>query len=51
MKIQFEVLRISRDLVIKELEGLTLGQIHEVPAGFKNVSQKYNNRTALATCE
>ena len=36
MKKQFEVLRISRDLVIKELEGLTLGQIHEVPAGFKN---------------
>ncbi len=36
MKTQFDVLRISRDLVIKELEGLTLDQIHAVPAGFKN---------------
>lgn len=36
MKIQFDVLRKSRELVIKELEGLTLEQIHKVPTGFKN---------------
>ncbi len=36
MKTQFDVLRKSRDLVIKELEGLTLEQIHVIPTGFKN---------------
>ncbi|MEE9407881.1 MAG: DinB family protein [Polaribacter sp.] len=36
MKTQFNVLRKSRDLVIKELDGLTLDQIHTIPAGFKN---------------
>lgn len=36
MKIQFDVLRKSRELVLKELEGLTLEQIHKVPTGFKN---------------
>lgn len=36
MKIQFDVLRKSRDLVIKELDGLTLAQLHTIPAGFKN---------------
>ncbi|WP_439128038.1 DinB family protein [Polaribacter sp.] len=36
MKTQFDVLRKSRELVIKELEGLTLDQIHEIPEGFKN---------------
>jgi hypothetical protein len=36
MKIQFDVLRISRELILKELEGLTLDQIHETPEGFKN---------------
>ena len=36
MKIQFDVLRKSRDLVLKELEGLTLDQIHIIPTGFKN---------------
>ncbi len=36
MKIQFDVLRKSRDLVLKELEGLTLEQIHTIPAGFNN---------------
>tara|TARA_B110001454_G_C12717650_1_gene433247 strand:+ start:2951 stop:3406 length:456 start_codon:yes stop_codon:yes gene_type:complete len=36
MKIQFDVLRKSRELVLKELEGLTLEQIHTTPAGFKN---------------
>ena len=36
MKIQFDVLRKSRELVLKELEGLTLDQIHAIPEGFKN---------------
>lgn len=36
MKTQFDILRKSRALVIKELEGLTLEQIHKIPEGFKN---------------
>jgi hypothetical protein len=36
MKTQFDVLRISRELVTKELDGLTLDQIHTIPTGFKN---------------
>ena len=36
MKVQFDVLRKSRELVLKELEGLTLEQIHTIPQGFKN---------------
>tara|TARA_B100000795_G_scaffold124002_1_gene92482 strand:- start:7599 stop:8090 length:492 start_codon:yes stop_codon:yes gene_type:complete len=36
MKIQFDVLRKSRELILKELEGLTLDQIHKIPEGFKN---------------
>jgi hypothetical protein len=36
MKIQFDVLRKSRVLVLKELDGLTVDQIHAIPAGFKN---------------
>ncbi|MGJ8745783.1 DinB family protein [Polaribacter sp.] len=36
MKTQIDVLRKSRELVLKELEGLTLDQIHAIPAGFKN---------------
>lgn len=36
MKEQFDVLRKSRELVVKELEGLTLDQIHKTPEGFKN---------------
>ncbi|QXP63386.1 DinB family protein [Polaribacter sp. HaHaR_3_91] len=36
MNIQFDLLRTSRTLVLKELEGLTLEQIHTTPAGFKN---------------
>ncbi|APZ46171.1 damage-inducible protein DinB [Polaribacter reichenbachii] len=36
MNIQFDVLRKSRELVLKELEGLTLDQIHKIPEGFKN---------------
>jgi len=30
MKIQFDVLRKSRELVLKELEGLTLDQVHTI---------------------
>lgn len=36
MKIEFDVLRKSRLLALKELDGLTLAQIHEIPNGFKN---------------
>ncbi len=36
MKTQFDVLRKSRELVLKELEGLTLEEIHKIPTGFKN---------------
>jgi len=36
MKIQFEVLKKSRELVLKELDNLTLEQIHTIPTGFKN---------------
>ena len=36
MKIQFDVLRKSRLLTLKELDGLTLDQIHTIPKGFKN---------------
>ena len=36
MKIQFDVLRKSRALVLKELEGLTLEQLHAIPEGLKN---------------
>jgi hypothetical protein len=36
MKLQFDILRKSRALVLKELDGLTLDQIHVIPAGFKN---------------
>lgn len=36
MKIQFDVFRKSRELVLKELEGLSLDQIHAIPTGFKN---------------
>lgn len=36
MKTQFDILRKSRELVLKELEGLTMDQIHKIPEGFKN---------------
>lgn len=36
MKTQFDILRKSRDLVVKELEGLSMDQIHKIPEGFKN---------------
>lgn len=36
MKTQFDILKKSRKLVLKELEGLTLDEIHKIPEGFKN---------------
>jgi len=36
MNVQFDILKKSRELVLKELEGLTLEQIHKIPEGFKN---------------
>ena len=36
MNIQFDILRKSRVLLLKELDGLTLEQLHEIPNGFKN---------------
>ena len=36
MKIQFDILRKSRQLVLKLITGLTLEQIHTIPDGFKN---------------
>ncbi len=36
MKTQFNILRKSRELVLRELEGLSLEQIHKIPEGFKN---------------
>ena len=36
MNTQFDILRKSRDLVLKELDGLTLDQVHKIPNGFKN---------------
>jgi len=36
MNIQFDVLRKYRELILKELEGLTLEQLHVIPDGFNN---------------
>lgn len=36
MNIQFDILRKSRALLLKEVEGLTLEEIHKIPDGFKN---------------
>ncbi len=36
MNKQFEVLKKSRELVVKKIEGLTLEQLHMIPEGFKN---------------
>jgi len=36
MKTQFNILRKSRELAVKELEGLSMDQIHKIPEGFKN---------------
>ena len=36
MKIQFDILKKSRELTLKAIEGLTLEQLHTIPDGFKN---------------
>ncbi|MGB1041869.1 MAG: DinB family protein [Tenacibaculum sp.] len=36
MKKQFEVLKKSRELVLKKIEGLSIEQLHKIPEGFKN---------------
>jgi len=36
MKTQFDILRKSRQLTLKAINGLTLEQIHTIPNGFKN---------------
>ncbi len=36
MKTQFDVLRKSRELVLKEIEGLSIEQLHTIPDGFVN---------------
>lgn len=36
MKTQFSILRKVRELVLKSIDGLTLEQMHTIPAGFNN---------------
>ena len=36
MKHEFEILRKARELVLKELEDLSLEDLHKIPTGFKN---------------
>lgn len=36
MNTQFDILKKSRELVFKKIEGLTHEQLHKVPEGFKN---------------
>jgi hypothetical protein len=36
MKNQFNILKKSRALTLKAIEGLTLEQLHKIPDGFKN---------------
>ena len=36
MKTQFDILKKSRQLTLKAINGLTLDQIHTIPEGFKN---------------
>lgn len=36
MKIEFSVLKKARELVMKEIEDLTLEQLHTIPNGFSN---------------
>lgn len=36
MNKQFEVLKKSRELVLKRIEGLTIEQLHIIPEGFNN---------------
>ena len=36
MKTQFDILKKSRELTLKAINGLTLEQLHTIPTGFKN---------------
>lgn len=36
MKTQFDILKKSRELTLKAIEGLTIAQLHAIPEGFKN---------------
>jgi hypothetical protein len=36
MKAQFDILKKSRQLTLKAINGLTLEQLHTIPEGFKN---------------
>ena len=36
MNTQFDILIKSRALVLKEIDGLSLAQLHKIPEGFKN---------------
>ena len=36
MKFQFDVLRVTRNNILKELEGLSTEQLNAIPAGFNN---------------
>jgi len=36
MKTQFDILRKSRELTLRVIDGLTLEQLHTIPTGFKN---------------
>ncbi|SNR17461.1 DinB family protein [Tenacibaculum jejuense] len=36
MNTQFDILRKSRELVLKRIEGLTHEQLHKIPEGFNN---------------
>ncbi|CAM1342745.1 DinB family protein [Tenacibaculum amylolyticum] len=36
MNTQFDILKKSRELVFKKIEGLTHEQLHKIPEGFKN---------------
>jgi hypothetical protein len=36
MKIQFDILKTSRQSILKVIGGLTLEQLHTIPEGFKN---------------
>ncbi len=36
MDIQFDILKKSRELVLKRIEGLTHEQLHKIPEGFNN---------------
>ncbi|MGB2224395.1 MAG: DinB family protein [Polaribacter sp.] len=36
MKHEFEILTKARELILKELEGLSIEDLHKIPNGFKN---------------